>query len=262
MAYSKTNWQDLPNTTTPINATRLNNIETGIENNDKRLNGTSPAGEMIVDSIRTKNIFDGILEEGGYTNQGNKDTYTGTYRNANKVSVKPNTTYTTSINGTAQQYVMFYYDSTGTFLSNADNRTGTFTTPANCYYVNFRCYSADYRSDFKTLKVQVEEGSEATNYMPYGRLFNSGSDIIMAGATSTTTLNGNTDLDYSVTLNTPSGYQALGLIGYYIHGAYSTRVAISGAYLYNSTTARFIGRNMGNDTATLAIDVFVLYIKM
>lgn len=34
MSYTKTNWQDLPNTTTPINATRLNNIENGIANAD------------------------------------------------------------------------------------------------------------------------------------------------------------------------------------------------------------------------------------
>lgn len=30
MAYTKTNWQDLPNTTTPINATNLNKMEQGI----------------------------------------------------------------------------------------------------------------------------------------------------------------------------------------------------------------------------------------
>lgn len=30
MAYNKTVWQDLPNTTTPINSTNLNKIETGI----------------------------------------------------------------------------------------------------------------------------------------------------------------------------------------------------------------------------------------
>lgn len=30
-SYTKTVWQDLPNTTTPINATNLNNIENGVE---------------------------------------------------------------------------------------------------------------------------------------------------------------------------------------------------------------------------------------
>lgn len=34
MSYTKTNWQDLPNTTTPINATNLNKIETELETLD------------------------------------------------------------------------------------------------------------------------------------------------------------------------------------------------------------------------------------
>ena len=33
MSYTKTTWEDLPSTNTPINATRLNNIENGIKNN-------------------------------------------------------------------------------------------------------------------------------------------------------------------------------------------------------------------------------------
>lgn len=38
MAYTKTNWQDLPNTTTPINATNLNKMEQGIyDANDKNV---------------------------------------------------------------------------------------------------------------------------------------------------------------------------------------------------------------------------------
>ena len=38
MSYTKTNWQDLPNTTTPINATNLNKMEQGIyDANDKNV---------------------------------------------------------------------------------------------------------------------------------------------------------------------------------------------------------------------------------
>lgn len=36
MAYTKTNWQDLPNTTTPINATNLNKIENELELLDRK----------------------------------------------------------------------------------------------------------------------------------------------------------------------------------------------------------------------------------
>lgn len=32
MSYTPTNWENLPSTNTPINATNLNNIETGLDN--------------------------------------------------------------------------------------------------------------------------------------------------------------------------------------------------------------------------------------
>lgn len=126
--------------------------------------------DTYVSNIRSINIFDGLLEQGGFSTFGEKFPDTGMYRNANKIAVQPSTKYTTSINGVAQQYVMFYYASDGSFISSGDNRTGTFTTPNNCYYVNFRCYIADYRSDFATLKVQMEFGEIATSYSPYQEL--------------------------------------------------------------------------------------------
>lgn len=120
--------------------------------------------------LHSKNLFDGELELGSYMADGTptqSDPSVTQYRNVNPIEVLPNTTYTTSINGTTQQYVMHYYDKNRTWLSSFDNRTGTFTTPANCYFVNFRCYNADFTSDFANLKVQVEKGSTATTYEEY-----------------------------------------------------------------------------------------------
>lgn len=115
-----------------------------------------------------KNLCDGKLVLGSYTNTGAPDSQTTTqYRNATPVPVQPNTTYTTSINGTAQKYVMVYYDENMGFISSGDNTTGTFTTPSNCYYVNFRCYNADFTNDFANLLVQFEQGSTATTYEAY-----------------------------------------------------------------------------------------------
>lgn len=37
MAYSKTNWQDLPSTTTPLNATNLNKIENELSDLDNKI---------------------------------------------------------------------------------------------------------------------------------------------------------------------------------------------------------------------------------
>ena len=113
------------------------------------------------------NIFNSPLELGGFNPDGSKASANNMYRNTYKVPVKPNTTYTSSINGVAQQYVMYYYDINGNFLSNADNRTGTFTTPDNCYSLNFRCFVADFTSDYANLKIQFQEGSIATAYETY-----------------------------------------------------------------------------------------------
>lgn len=129
--------------------------------------GTSVNSANRVNVLHSKNLFDGILEQGGYGTSGEKISNNDNYRNANKIPVKPNTTYTTSINGVAQQYVMCYYNSDETFIEAGDNRTGTFKTPNNCYFISFRCYIADYTSDYANLKVMVNEGSEALPYEPY-----------------------------------------------------------------------------------------------
>lgn len=58
MAYTKTNWQNLPNTTTPINATNLNKIEDGIYN---ILDAVYPVGSiyMSVNSTNPGTLFGG-----------------------------------------------------------------------------------------------------------------------------------------------------------------------------------------------------------
>jgi len=45
MAYTKQTWQNLPNKTTPINASRLNHMEQGIYDANQ-LATTSSAGQM------------------------------------------------------------------------------------------------------------------------------------------------------------------------------------------------------------------------
>lgn len=121
-----------------------------------------------VNILYNKNIFDGILEQGQYNMaNGTKQSSTTLYRCANRIPVSPSTDYTISINGTAHQYLMFYYKQDGSFINYSDNRTGTFTTPNNCFYITFRCYAADYVSNYANLKVQIEQGSSATSYIKF-----------------------------------------------------------------------------------------------
>lgn len=116
---------------------------------------------------KSKNLFSSSLELGTFSNEGVKSASSTNYRNATPIQVQPNTTYTFSINGVSQKYALYYYNNTNTFINSEDLTTGTFTTPANCYYINFRCFNADYTSDFANLKLQIEEGSTATTYTDY-----------------------------------------------------------------------------------------------
>ncbi len=128
--------------------------------------------EAVLENINGKNLFDGLLELGNYSNStGLKFDADNLYRNTNPIPVKPNTTYTFSINGVSQKYCTYYYGNNGTFITcDTSLTTGTFTTPANCYYVNFRCFGRDFTSDFANLKIQLELGDTATAYEPYRKL--------------------------------------------------------------------------------------------
>lgn len=109
-------------------------------------------------NVHGKNIFDGILELGSYSNSsGEKVNNIKIYRNANIIQVKPNTTYTFSINGTKQKYVLLTYGLTQNFKQQILNDTGTFTTASDVYYINFRSYQSDFTSDYANLEVQLEE---------------------------------------------------------------------------------------------------------
>ena len=139
------------------------------EDKQEIIDDTSTA---VLEDINGKNLFDGLLELGNYSNiTGLKFDANNLYRNTNPIPVKPNTTYTFSINGVSQKYCTYYYGENGTFITyDTSLTTGTFTTPANCYYVNFRCFGGDFTSDFANLKIQLEVGDTATDYEPYRKL--------------------------------------------------------------------------------------------
>lgn len=59
MAYNKTDWQNLPNTTTPVNKNNLNKIEEGIYQNSIDIQNIIPAG--IVSAYGGNNAPEGWL---------------------------------------------------------------------------------------------------------------------------------------------------------------------------------------------------------
>lgn len=128
---------------------------------------TAPTDGTRVWFAKGKNLFDGQLELGMYDETGAKATNNANYRNVAPINVQPSTTYTFSINGTSQKYVIYLYKKDGTFIRVNTLTSGTFTTPAEAYLLNFRCFNIDFTSDYANLKIQLEQGSTATAYEPY-----------------------------------------------------------------------------------------------
>lgn len=185
MAYTKTNWQDTPSTSTPITATSLNNMESGIENNDKRLNGTKSISNTIyVNDIECKNY----ANLGTFNVNGNNETLKKVY------NIKPNTQYTLSlvksrISGVTISQIQiwgirrirFYNGATeisdsaiaGDIISLSSGSsaqiTKTFTTPANCNNIEISFYNGNGDTNINTnvSNIQLEIGTEATPYTPH-----------------------------------------------------------------------------------------------
>ena len=121
-----------------------------------------------------KNLFDGenanaktgyILNDSGTEVSDNTGGYTRNYS-----AVRPNTTYTISGMAGAGTRRIYFYDGGKTFLSRTSGYNGaqtiTFTTPANCYFVNVQIYTnTDTSSAMESW--QLELGSTATSYAAY-----------------------------------------------------------------------------------------------
>lgn len=117
-----------------------------------------------------KNFFDGEIEFGNISS-GTNVSAGNVRRSKNYIEVRPNETYTFSIDSSAYKMLVSYYDSNKVWMDTDGNisgqyvTTGVFTTPNNCRYIRFRSYSADV--DLFTHDLMIELGSVATDYEPY-----------------------------------------------------------------------------------------------
>ena len=169
-------FKDLPDTTTPLTATRLNGL----------LDGEEVIGNIVVDSIRTKNMFDkstivqgGVdgtastsristrqelwLEAGTYTFSTNMPS---TYRYG--ILIRPSappTSTTSSYDSGWQTSTSFTFtlSTSGYYMMNFAKTDNTNLTP----------------SDINSYNFQLEEGSTTTTYNNYQKL---NSDIIETGS--------------------------------------------------------------------------------
>lgn len=120
-------------------------------------------------NVHGKNLFDGEYEIGGYDiSTGQKVDNSSQYRSVNFIGVKPNTTYTFSINSEkiTQTPRYFYYDKNYAKIT-SEVANSNFTTPNNCYYLTW--HSSGLKTDYPNgiSNVMIEEGSTATPYQTY-----------------------------------------------------------------------------------------------
>jgi len=177
MSYIKTSWQDLPNQTTPINATNLNKIEQGIYDatyvNGVNV-GNSVDSNYKVNFVHSRNLFDGVIEQGGFDNSGLPQDNATRVRSANFIAVKPNTTYTVTVPSNMKVIINFYNASTSssTRIGQTDgwvNVQRTFTTPANTNYIKLLIGKQNDSNitPSEVTNVMLNIGGTALSYEPY-----------------------------------------------------------------------------------------------
>lgn len=147
--------------------------------------GQTIAGETVVDSIRTKNMFDSSYINNQWVSYPSGSIVDAANANARRISCSSGDTFTLSATfGSSDSnniIVMAFYNASGTLLNryvatNSTTLTLTETAPSNTSYM----YVGHY-SNLPTT-IQLETGSTSTTYAPYQNLDGT-SQVITGSAT-------------------------------------------------------------------------------
>lgn len=153
---AKEYFKNLPDTSTPLTATRFNGL----------LDGDESMGDLVVENIKSKNMFDknNIIKGYLYTSTG--DTYADSdkFISIPYIKVEPNANYTFSATN-VDIFRFIEYDSSKNFIQRqiapAEVNSKTYTTSSTTEYVRISCNISNLSS------LQLEKGSAVTTYSPY-----------------------------------------------------------------------------------------------
>lgn len=135
--------------------------------------GASPSPDYPseIENVKGKNLFDKTLSIANkYLNSNDGALLNSSSSSISDfINVSENTQYTISGYGTTSYYkVVSYYDSSKSFISSNtatnSNNTYSITTPSNAKFLRFHYLSTNEN------QVQIEKGSIATRYVPYGNI--------------------------------------------------------------------------------------------
>lgn len=158
-------FKNLPDESTPLNPPNLKKIQ---ENAKKVFDGQQAMGNIIVENIECKNLFDGILELGMLDNStGANQVDNATIRSKNFIEVNSNTTYTLS-NYIGASIFLFEYDANYNFIqySSSTEQSYTFTTSPTTKYIRFRTRQSEQITNLTT-PFQLERGNTATPFVKH-----------------------------------------------------------------------------------------------
>lgn len=183
MAYVKQEWKNLPNQTTPVNATRMNHIEDGIVKNDIFKNmlymnysrGTSTTINGVTFTIND----DGSISASG---TGTKLGYLWLIYNNNSLELDDDKTYTwslTTVSGTFVDVARIVSKENSSNLLDITTSVPTRTFKGSYFQSAINCFLRVQPNTVYnyTIKLQLEESSSATDYAPFaGYIVESGSN--------------------------------------------------------------------------------------
>lgn len=154
---SKEFFKNLPDTSTPLNASRLNGL----------LNGNEALGNIVVGDVKGKNLFNKNTTVNGYiaTNSTEENLASSDAKTTEWISCKPNTYYT--IQGGDRRRIQ-YKNSSGVITHSSYSKDNgdvlTFLTSSDtAFFRVYICSSSSSSND----SIQIEEGTIATEYTPY-----------------------------------------------------------------------------------------------
>lgn len=188
MAYVKQEWKNLPNQTTPANATRMNHIEDGIVKNDIFKNmlymnysrGTSTTINGVTFTIND----DGSISASG---TGTKLGYLWLIYNNNSLELDDDKTYTwslTTVSGTFVDVARIVSKENSSNLLDITTSVPTRTFKGSYFQSAINCFLRVQPNTVYnyTIKLQLEESSSATDYAPFaGYIVESGSNSMVIG---------------------------------------------------------------------------------
>ena len=134
-----------------------------------RVASPNPDYPSKIESVGYENLYDEktypIIEKASYNSAGEEKTWSNNYGIREYMPVKENKIYTYSNDIHHISLTVIFYNIDKIFLSSfAFNTNNTFTTPDDCKYIRF-----SIESTVAPTKIQIEEGSIAHSYIPYGK---------------------------------------------------------------------------------------------